>query len=236
MKTIEVKGNFLVVTDTVSGDIGKPFPRNNTRFYFEVDGETNYLVLVPISLVTVVNSSDNNILFDVAEITGFEDIEELKEFLYVNLGGRNELIFSNRTKLADYKLTESSKLPTTFAKLDMSRSVLGFETAPIFDKVNSRITGFVVGEVGSANISISVDSSTGTNKWIAFELRGYDNTDALLFTKRSVTIPLVKNLSDDEVKTSLEFYFSGTLSYFEIWYRGSSAMDYENPELTVIKY
>ncbi len=97
MKTIEVKGNFLVVTDTVSGDIGKPFPRNNTRFYFEVDGETNYLVLVPISLVTVVNSSDNNLFFDVAEITGFEDLEELKEFLYVNLSGSNSPVLTLRS-------------------------------------------------------------------------------------------------------------------------------------------
>ena len=54
--------------------------------------------------------------------------------------------------------------------------------------------------------------------------------------QRSKTIPLVKGVSDDAVNENLQFYFGAGVAYFEVWYRGDSALSFNDPEITVTKF
>jgi hypothetical protein len=153
--------------------------------------------------------------------------------LFLFNGTENVLV--NRSTYSDYSLTQTGNLPTTWTKLNFSGASLVSETESLFDATNSRILQMNEGAIGQAAISIEIDTSTGSNHWVDMQLRGFDSDDVELFAKRTSTVNLVKNNSNDGMHEILEFYFGSGVAYFEVWIRASSAMPYTNPAITVIK-
>lgn len=165
--------------------------------------------------------------------------ETVPEYL-VNLIWDLENILNNpldqKATFCDYALTETGNLPTTFTKLDFDGATLINKTGDLFEPSTSRILFTEKGSYGQATISMEVNTSTGSNHWIDLQVRGYDVEDSLLFSKRVVTANLVKNNSSDMFHETVEFYFGEGAAYFEIWVKGSSAMSYANPAITVVKF
>lgn len=158
-----------------------------------------------------------------------------KDELYVFNGSKNKRV--GRATYSDYSKTVSSTLPTSFAKIDFSGATLVSESESLFDATNSRVLQMDEDTVGKVAVSVDVDTSGGggSAEWISFQLRGFDSGGTQLFAKRASTISLVKKLSSEPVHEELEFYFGSGVAYFEVWWEASSAMDYDDPAITVIK-
>ena len=155
------------------------------------------------------------------------------EELYVGNGTEN--VRANRAKYSDYSLTQTGNLPTTQAKMNFSGATLINESQDLFDATNSRILKLADDDVVMCSISVELDTSSGTSHWIEFQAKAYDDTGTLLFSKRPITRALVKNNANDAAHEMIDFYFGNDVEYFEIWWRGSSAMPYTDPAITVIK-
>ena len=142
------------------------------------------------------------------------------------------------TAFEDYKLTQTGQMPTTFQKLRYTNAELVNKSSNLFDTNNSHILKMPKNTLGEALVSFEVDGSTGSNPWVELQMRAYDDTDTLLFYKRSVTIPIVKNVSNFEISKALTFYFgdSEDIEYFEIWWRADAARSYTDPEITVKRF
>lgn len=142
------------------------------------------------------------------------------------------------TAFEDYQLTQTGTMPTTFTQLRYAGANLVNKSAELFDTANSRILKMPKNTLGEVLISFEVDASTGSKPWVELQLRAYDNTDTLLFSKRSSTISLVKNLSNEQVSISMTFYFGEAedIEYFEIWWRADAARSYTDPAITVKRF
>lgn len=163
-------------------------------------------------------------------------LNQLLRVLNFSIDDIYSFISTNATaKYTDYSKSFSGNFPTTFTKMDFSSATLVSSTANLFDITNSRISNFNTNSVGYCIVSLTADTSTGTNHWVEFQLRGYDSTGTELFKKRSSTISLVKSTSEDFVRQELEFYFGEDVEYFEVWFRASGTFPYDDPSITVIK-
>lgn len=141
----------------------------------------------------------------------------------------------NKAKYSDYALTQTGNLPTTWTKLNFSGATLINESQDLFDATNSRILKMDLDDVGQVAISMELDTTSGSNHWAELQLRAYDDTDTLIFSKRGCTTSLPKNNADEVLHEILEFYFGTGVEYFEIWIRASSAIPYTDPAITIIK-
>ena len=166
-------------------------------------------------------------------ITGEPHYASDTDQLFIYNGTEN--ILANRATYCDYALTATGSLPTTLTKMDFSGATLVSETEDMFDATNSRITFTDLNAVGQATISFTVDTAVGTAHWVDLQLRAYDDTNTLLFVKRSSTVSFTKNNTTAELHEILDFYFSGDVNYFEIWWEASSAMTYTDPAITVVR-
>ena len=153
--------------------------------------------------------------------------------LYIFNGTEN--VRANRATYADYSKISSGNLPTTYTKLDYSGATLTSQTEDLFDATNSRIKKMPIGTMGKAIISMTLDSTVGSNKWVDMQLRGFDSGNVELFQKRAYTKAIAKSIADGSLHIELEFYFGETVEYFEIWHRASSAFPFSNPDITVIR-
>lgn len=192
--------------------------------------DNNFIIKLKSGLEANVNTTITQALATTGEPHYATDTEEL----FVYTGTKNRKIGAT---FSDYSLTQTGNTPTTKTKIDFNGATLVNETEDLFDATNSRIKNMPKNSVGKAIISVELDTSGGggSTKWIEFELRAYDNTDTLLFSKRPNTITLPKGVSNDAVHQDLEFYFAGTVDYFEIWWNSSTSMSYTDPEITIIK-
>ncbi len=238
---LKISGNFLVLFDTIARKDIFHHPRSSVRYLFEEDGSDNFFTFfqanyAPGKVSTGSLHIDFTDIIDNRTGSAFTDTDELQEFLDVNLGGVNQPIFAYKSTFCDYSKTASGTLPTTLTKLDFSGATLVDETQDLFDPANSRIENFNENEVGMASVSMTVDSSAGGTLWVELQLKGYDSSDTLLFSKRGTTVSLNKGVTADAVNKNLEFYFGADVAYFEVWYRGSSALDFDDPAITVIKF
>lgn len=154
--------------------------------------------------------------------------------LYIYDGAEN--IRANRAQYSDYSKTVTASLPTSLTKLDMSGANLIGETSVLFDVPNSRILKMQYGTLGQVAVSMTIDGSGGSVKWVELQLRGFDSNDIQLFAKRSVIVPIAKQTTTDNIHEILEFYFGDNVEYFEIWFQGSSSFNYTNPEVTVMRF
>ena len=157
---------------------------------------------------------------------------DTKEF-YIHNGTKN--VLANQAKYSDYSLTQTGNLPTTQAKLDFSGATLVNESQDLFDTTNSRILKMEEDTVGKAIVTMELNTSSGSNHWVELQLKAYDNTDTLLFSKRPKTVAITKNSANDALHTDMEFYFGADVEYFEIHIRANSAIPYTDPAITVIK-
>lgn len=236
---ISVQGNFFIVFDDVARKDVIHSPRSQTRFFYDETAPEYKFFSTEVGTPNFADGINKFNFSDLKDSNGYAWADEatLNEFLNTNLGGVNQPIFAYKSNFCDYSKTASLTLPTTLTKLDYSGATLVDESEDLFDAANSRILGFNQNEVGIASISMTVDTSGGgSNNYVEIQLRGYDNTDTLLFSKRSSTIQLSKSVAADAINKNLEFYFGTDVAYFEVWYRGSSALTFNNPAITVIKF
>ncbi len=237
---LSVEGNFLIIFDDISREEVVKSPRSKVYHFFNETAPEFKFYTTEVGLSNFARNGGNEFNFSdlIDKRTGlaWTSESELNDYLNLNLGGVAQPIFTYKSTFCDYSKTASSTLPTTLTKLDFSGATLVDETQDLFDPVDSRIENFNENEVGIASVSMTVDSSGGGTPWVELQLRGYDLDGRLLFSKRGTTVSLNKGVSADAVNKNLEFYFGTDVAYFEVWYRGSSALDFDNPAITVIKF
>ena len=160
---------------------------------------------------------------------------------YNNVNPNDFILIENTSEVntvtlySDYSLTQTGTLPTTLTKLNFNGATLVGESANLFDATNSRIKKMELNSVGKANVSFELDTSSGTSHWVELQIKGYDNTDTLLFSKRPVMQSLPKNVATDYASINLDFYFGPAVEYLEIYIKASSAIPYTNPAITIFK-
>ena len=182
---LKIAGNFLVLSDVDTGSETYRIPRSQSTFLYTTDGVDYFFTFQSLN-----NLRRDSEKLDFTEIiddrtgSAFNDVEELQDFLSLNLGGVNQPIFSTKSKFCDYSKTATLTLPTAFTKLDYSGASLIDESEDLFDPTNSRIEGFAQDEVGMATISITIDGSGGGTHWVEFQLRGFDIDENQLFAKK----------------------------------------------------